>query len=91
MPAIAAVIDFGAAGDIQTLGEHPDLIAKLQRYTAPFDITGNPTITIPASPTNIGLPTGIQLVARHQREGDLITAAIAFQDETGFHRRHPIP
>jgi amidase len=32
---------------IQTLGEQPDLIAKLQRYTCPFDMTGHPTITQP--------------------------------------------
>ena len=26
--------------EIQTLGEQPELILKLQRYTAPFDLTG---------------------------------------------------
>jgi amidase len=77
--------------DIKTLGERPDLIAKLQRYTAPFDLTGNPTITIPGRPSDTGLPIGIQLIAGHQREDHLITAATAFQDHTSFHRRRPIP
>lgn len=77
--------------DIKTLGERPDLIAELQRYTAPFDLTGNPTITIPGRPSDTGLPIGVQLIAGHQREDHLITAAIAFQDQTSFHRRRPIP
>lgn len=77
--------------DIRILGEQPELIAGLQRYTAPFDLTGNPTITLPGRPTGAGLPMGFQLVAGHQREADLITAATAFQDETGFHWRRPIP
>jgi amidase len=32
---------------IRTLGEQPDLISELQRYTWPFNLTGNPTITLP--------------------------------------------
>jgi amidase len=32
---------------IRTLGEQPDLIAKLQRYICVFDMTGHPTITLP--------------------------------------------
>lgn len=76
---------------IRTLGEQPDLIAELQRYTVPFDLTGNPTITIPGRPARSGRPIGVQLVAGHQKESDLITAAAAFQRETSFHRRHPIP
>jgi amidase len=34
---------------IRTLGEQPELITKLQRYTCPFDMTGSPTITLPAA------------------------------------------
>ncbi|HEY3954116.1 MAG TPA: amidase family protein [Streptosporangiaceae bacterium] len=75
--------------DIRTLGEQPELIADLQRYTAPFDLTGNPTITIPGGFTGTGLPTGIQLVAADQREDLLVAAATAFQQQTSFHRRHP--
>jgi amidase len=75
---------------IKTLGERPDLIADLQRYTAPFDLTGNPTITIPGRSSDTGLPIGVQLAASHQREDHLITVAAAFQDQTSFHRRHPI-
>jgi hypothetical protein len=30
---------------IRTLGEQPELIAKLQRYTCSFDMAGSPTLT----------------------------------------------
>ena len=74
---------------IQTLGEQPDLILALQRYTAPFGLTGNPTITLPGGFSEAGLPIGFQLVARHLDEATLIGAGAAFQAETAWHRRHP--
>jgi amidase len=74
---------------IQTLGEQPDLILQLQRYTAPFDLTGSPTITLPSGFTGAGLPIGIQLIAPHLHEARLCTTAAAFQNVTAWHRRHP--
>src|SRR5882724_8539687 len=50
---------------IRTLGEQPDLIAKLQRYICPFDMTGHPTITLPGGFSETGMPIAFQLVAAH--------------------------
>ncbi|MET4120284.1 amidase [Bradyrhizobium sp. JR4.1] len=74
---------------IQTLGEQPDLIAKLQRYTCPFDMTGHPTITLPGGASADGLPIAFQLVAAHLDEATLVRAGAAFQRVTSWHRRHP--
>jgi len=74
--------------EIRTLGAQPQLILKLQRCTAPFDLTGHPTVTLPGGFSDAGLPIGFQLVGRD--EGELIRAAAAFQRETSWHRRHPI-
>ncbi len=76
---------------IRTLGEQPKLIAKLQRYTCPFDLTGNPTITLPGGFTPSGSPLAFQLVAGHLDEATLIRAGAAFQTATSWHRCHPIP
>jgi len=73
--------------DIRTLGDQPDLILKLQRYTAPFDLTGHPTVTLPGGVDTDDMPIGLQL-AGHD-EATLIRAAVAFQQETAWHRRHP--
>jgi amidase len=59
------------------------------RFTAPFDMSGSPTITIPGGFDERGMPIGFQLVGRHLDEALLIRAAHAFQGATDFHRRHP--
>jgi amidase len=74
---------------VRTLVEQPELIVRLQRYTAPFDMTGHPTITVPGGFDPSGVPIGFQLVAAHLHETELITTAAVFQRETAWHRRHP--
>ncbi len=74
---------------IRTLGEQPDLIAKLQRYTCPFNMTGHPTITLPGGFSAAGLPIAFQLVAAHLDEAALVRAGAAYQRVTSWHRRHP--
>jgi amidase len=74
---------------IRTLGEQPDLIAKLQRYTCPFDMTGHPTITLPGGFSETGLPIAFQLAAAYLGEATLVRAGAAFQDVTSWHRRRP--
>lgn len=75
---------------IQILGEQPDLIFKLQRYTCPFNMTGNPSITLPGGFTDAGLPIAFQLVAAHLGESALLRAGTDFQSTTSWHRRHPL-
>ncbi|MHA7775206.1 amidase [Roseibium sp. M-1] len=74
---------------IHSLGTQPDLIFKLQRYTCPFNMTGNPTITLPGGYTDTGLPIAFQLVAAHLGEPTLLRAGVTFQEVTSWHRRHP--
>jgi amidase len=74
---------------IRTLGEQPELISKLQRYTCPFNMTGNPAITLPGGFINAGLPIAFQFVAADLGEAALVRAGSAFQSVTSWHRRHP--
>jgi amidase len=74
---------------IRTLGAQPDLIARLQRYTCPFNMSGHPTLTLPGGFTDDGMPVGFQLVAPRWREDALVRAGAAFQARTSWHRRHP--
>jgi amidase len=62
----------------------------LVRYTFPFDMSGNPTISLPGGYTAGGLPVGFQLVAGHFNEAVLVRAGAAFQAGTDYHRKHPI-
>ena len=74
---------------IRTLGDQPALIARLQEYTCPFNMTGHPTITLPGGFSASGLPIAFQLVAADLDEATLVRAGAAFQRVTSWHRRHP--
>jgi len=72
-----------------TMGVQPKLIARLQAYTAPFNMTGQPTLTLPGGLSADGLPIAFQLVATELGEATLIRAGAAYQRATDSHRRHP--
>ena len=72
-----------------TMGLQPELIARLQSYTAPFNMTGQPTLTLPGGFSTDGLPIAFQIVAADLGEATLIRAGVAFQNATDWHRRHP--
>jgi amidase len=52
-------------------------------------VTGCPAISIPGGFTPEGLPIGVQLVAAHNREYDLLRVAHAFEQLTGYAARRP--
>jgi amidase len=74
---------------IATLGEQPDLIARLQRFTCPLDMSGHPALTFPAGIAKDGMPIGLQLLAGQFRELTLVRVGAAFQERTTWHQRHP--
>ncbi len=85
MPALAFV-----APPVESLADlaGPDR-SLLRRFTVPFSMSGSPTITLPSGFPPDGIPTAVQLVARHFDEATLVRAATAFQSATDWHRRHP--
>jgi aspartyl-tRNA(Asn)/glutamyl-tRNA(Gln) amidotransferase subunit A len=61
----------------------PDAVEQAQRltrFTAPFNLTGLPAVSVPCGFTSEGLPVGLQLVARHWNEALLLQAAYAYQE-----------
>ena len=58
-------------------------------FTLPFNLTGQPAISIPVGLTRDGLPVGLQLVANHYREDLLLRAARSILDMLGW--RWPDP
>ncbi len=64
-------------------------LAHLLRYTAEFNFTGMPAITLNGGFDKRGAPVGFQLVGKHLAEPLLLRAAHAFQSVTDFHTRHP--
>ena len=53
-------------------------------FTAPFNITGQPAITVPCGHTTDGLPYGLQIVGRYGEDELVLRAAAAFESTTGL-------
>jgi aspartyl-tRNA(Asn)/glutamyl-tRNA(Gln) amidotransferase subunit A len=59
------------------------------RLTFPFDLTGQPALSLPCGFTAAGLPIGAQLVAAHFNEATLLRLGHAYQRATDWHQRAP--
>jgi len=59
-------------------------------FTAPFDYSGHPTITLPAGLAAQRLPRAFQLIGRRLGEPTLIRAGAAFEQKVAFFE-HPLP
>jgi aspartyl-tRNA(Asn)/glutamyl-tRNA(Gln) amidotransferase subunit A len=66
-----------------------ELARRLTRYTAPFNLTGLPAISVPCGFTADRLPVGLQLIARPWAEAQLLRAAHAFESNTPWHQMQP--
>ncbi len=53
-------------------------------FTAPFNITGNPAISIPCGFSKSGLPVGLQIIGNYGCDNTVLNLARAFEKETGF-------
>jgi aspartyl-tRNA(Asn)/glutamyl-tRNA(Gln) amidotransferase subunit A len=58
-------------------------------FTWPFNLTGQPAISIPCGWTNDGLPLGLQLVGRRGADGLVLRVAAAIEKEAPWSGRHP--
>jgi amidase len=70
-------------------GEDPSVLNGILRFTAPFDFSGSPTITMPNGIDKRGMPLSCQLVGRHVSEDVLVRAANAYQMATDWHAKRP--
>ncbi len=62
---------------------------KLTRFTAPFNLTGLPAISIPCGFGPNGMPIGLQLVSGAWQEAVLLQAARSYERETNWSARLP--
>ncbi len=51
--------------------------------------TGNPAVSVPAGFTPEGLPVGLQIVGRDHEDFSVLQMAHAFEQATGFGKKHP--
>jgi aspartyl-tRNA(Asn)/glutamyl-tRNA(Gln) amidotransferase subunit A len=70
-------------------GDAVEQARRLTRFTAPFNLTGLPAISIPCGFNREGLPIGLQIVAKAWNEAALLRAAHAYERETNWGKRDP--
>lgn len=70
----------------------PDAVGQaaiLTRFTAPFNLTGLPALSLPCGLTATGLPIGLQIISRPWAEVQILQAAYAFEQATSWHLQKP--
>ena len=63
--------------------------ARLTRFTAPFNLTGLPALSVPCGFTSNGLPIGLQIVSRAWADARVLNAGYAYEQSTDWHKRRP--
>jgi amidase len=63
--------------------------SEVVAFTCPWNVTGQPAASLPAAATDDGVPIGVQLVARPNDEGTLLSVAAQLEAEIGWPDRRP--
>jgi amidase len=66
-----------------------EALSRTLKFTAPFDYSGSPTLSLPWRPGSKQIPLGIQLVARHFDEEMLIRVG-GFIEKHAAQDMHPL-
>jgi amidase len=84
LPVAGPTLDY-----MSGLGEDPAAILAIGPFTAPFDVSRHPTITVPCGFSSMGVPMGFQFVGPHFSEATLCAAGHAYQKTTDWHLLRP--
>ena len=78
------------ASEVRLEGERESTVrAELLRLTRPANLAGLPAVSIPCGFTREGLPVGLQLIGPKWGEARLLAVALAYEEATEWHNRHP--
>jgi aspartyl-tRNA(Asn)/glutamyl-tRNA(Gln) amidotransferase subunit A len=76
----ALAIDHDFFAPIEIDGEVADTVRKAwYPYTLPFNLSGNPAVTLPCGRGADGLPIGLQLIGPHLSDAKLLRAAALYE------------
>jgi len=63
---------------------------RLTRFTAPFNLTGLPAVSVPCGFTSDELPIGMQIVSRAWADAKVLNIAYAYEQATEWHEQRPV-
>ena len=70
-------------------GEEVSLMAALISATCPFNLTGQPALTVPCGFTASGLPLALQIVGKPFDEVTVLQIGQAYEEHTAWHEKQP--
>jgi aspartyl-tRNA(Asn)/glutamyl-tRNA(Gln) amidotransferase subunit A len=70
-------------------GREVNLMAALISATCPFNLTGQPALTVPCGFTASGLPLALQIVGKPFDEATVLQVGHAYEVHTAWHQRRP--
>lgn len=99
----AEIKDVFAAADVEVLAtpttpraampleafDPQEELGTLIPYTCPFNLTGQPAISVPCGFTGDGMPVGLQIAGVHYGEKAILRVAAAYEHATEWHDRLP--
>lgn len=74
---------------LASLALDPEANRQLIQFTAPFNVSGHPCLSLPIGLSDDGLPIGGQFIARKGGEALLCRAGMAVQKVSHWHRLRP--
>jgi aspartyl-tRNA(Asn)/glutamyl-tRNA(Gln) amidotransferase subunit A len=90
-PTVALPIgaDFTKAYPELEKGRPSDFVSPVGSLIQVGNLLGYPAISLPNGFGRLGLPTGLQLLARPLEEQNLVSLGAEYQRRTDFHKKHP--
>jgi amidase len=73
----------------QTPDEHRSTFIGFPNFAQPFNLSGQPALSLPAAVSANGLPIGVQLVARRNQEDVIVRVAAQIEDAMPWSHRRP--
>jgi aspartyl-tRNA(Asn)/glutamyl-tRNA(Gln) amidotransferase subunit A len=70
-------------------GREVSLMAALISATCPFNLTGQPALTVPCGFTRSQLPLALQIVGKAFDEATVLQIGHAYEQQTSWHRQRP--
>jgi aspartyl-tRNA(Asn)/glutamyl-tRNA(Gln) amidotransferase subunit A len=77
------------ARSVNIEGRDTSLLAALISATCPFNLTGQPALTLPCGFTASGLPLALQIVGKPFDEATVLRVGHAYEAHTEWHERRP--
>jgi Asp-tRNA(Asn)/Glu-tRNA(Gln) amidotransferase A subunit family amidase len=77
------------ARSVTIRGQEISLMAPLISATCPFNLTGQPALTLPCGFTTSGLPLALQIVGKPFDEATVLRVGHAYEVNTAWHESRP--